>query len=212
MLGLLVLVGCGGADGARIEALERDLEAAHARIRELEAEQAETPSLTEVEREARIALLEQRMRERREARTKGGADGGAADDAAVPGEWTGPENLRAIMQGHDLEELSKMGRFLLHRGPDDAFDGYRVSAVRRGSALDRLGIRNGDIVHTINGQELTDMETLMAAFDALRADTGLKALELRMTRRGEAMSLTLDLDAPFAAMPPGGTSDEADAP
>ena len=55
---------------------------------------------------------------------------------------------------NDLEGISRMGRALLHRGPDGEFDGYRLSAIRRNTLADQLGIKNGDIIHAVNGQPL----------------------------------------------------------
>ncbi|MCA9568718.1 MAG: hypothetical protein KC656_12790, partial [Myxococcales bacterium] len=45
----------------------------------------------------------------------------------------------------DPTALATSGRALLHRGEDGACDGYRLSAVRGGSALEQLGLANGDV-------------------------------------------------------------------
>lgn len=92
----------------------------------------------------------------------------------------------------DPEALSKMGRALLHRGPDGEFDGYRLSGIRRGSPPDLLGFENGDVVHELNGHPLTSMEEAMNAYHALRGATGLDAT---VTRRGERIQLRIDLPA-----------------
>ncbi len=87
---------------------------------------------------------------------------------------------------NDLEGLSRMGRALLHRGPDGDFDGYRLSAIRRGSLPDKLGIRNGDIVHSVNGMQLDSVQGAMQALQALQKENGLK---FEVTRRGQPVTL-----------------------
>jgi len=118
-------------------------------------------------------------------------------DLTVPFEGGEDDDEPAVMPSldqllEDPEALSKMGRALLHRGPDGDFDGYRLSGIRRGSPPDLLGFENGDIVHELNGHPLTSMEEAMEAYHALRGATGLDAT---VTRRGERIQLRIDLPA-----------------
>ncbi|MCO4748198.1 MAG: hypothetical protein KC912_25615, partial [Proteobacteria bacterium] len=62
----------------------------------------------------------------------------------------------------DLDALGRMGRAIPHRGPDGQIDGYRLSGIRRNSLGEKLGIRNGDIIHAANGQALTSMQGAMS--------------------------------------------------
>jgi len=57
-----------------------------------------------------------------------------------------------------------------HKGSDGEVDGYRLSAIRRGSLFDKLGIKNGDVVHAVNGLPLTNMEGAMSAFQSLQSE------------------------------------------
>lgn len=91
---------------------------------------------------------------------------------------------------NDMESLSRMGRALLHRGPDGEFDGYRLSAIRRGSMPDKLGIRNGDIIHNVNGLALNNVQNAMTAFSSLQSESGLK---FEVTRRGQPVTLNYDI-------------------
>lgn len=86
----------------------------------------------------------------------------------------------------DLASLQKEARALLHRGPDGEYDGYRLSAIRRGSMLDSLGVKNGDIIHTVNGLPLTSVDGAMKALEQLRSDSSFK---IEVTRRGQPVSL-----------------------
>jgi type II secretion system protein C len=95
---------------------------------------------------------------------------------------------RSMLDEHlnDLEGLSRMGRALLHRGPDGDFDGYRLSAIRRGSLPDKLGIRNGDIIHNVNGMDLNSVQGAMQALQTLQSENSLK---FEVTRRGQPVAL-----------------------
>ena len=64
---------------------------------------------------------------------------------------------REIIVGHtnDISCIDH-GRVLPHLGPSGEVDGVRLSGLRRGSLLVRLGLKNGDIVYTLNGHSLMD--------------------------------------------------------
>ena len=91
---------------------------------------------------------------------------------------------------NDLEGISRMGRALLHRGPDGEFDGYRLSAIRRNTLADQLGIKNGDIIHSVNGQPLTSVQSAMGAYNTLKSE-GNFCFEI--TRRGSPVELCYDV-------------------
>ena len=91
---------------------------------------------------------------------------------------------------NDMDSLSRMGRALLHRGPDGAYDGYRMSAIRRNSIADKLGIKNGDIVHSVNGMPLNSMSGAMNALQALQSEA---EFGFEITRRGQKQSLSYEV-------------------
>lgn len=99
---------------------------------------------------------------------------------------------RELFEKHinDLSSLSRMGRALLHRGPDGEYDGYRLSALRRNSLPDQLGIQNGDIIHSVNGEPLTSVEAAMGAYNTLRSDSNFC---LEISRRGKPTELCYDV-------------------
>lgn len=90
----------------------------------------------------------------------------------------------------DLAALQKEARALLHRGPDGEYDGYRLSAIRRGSMLDQIGVRNGDIVHSVNDLGLNSVDGALKALDQLK---GQSALKVQVTRRGQPVTLEYDV-------------------
>ncbi len=90
----------------------------------------------------------------------------------------------------DIEGLSKLGRGLLHRGPDGAFDGYRLTSIRRNSVAEQLGIRNGDVIHSVNGQSLDSVSSALAAYNGMGSSSNFN---IDVTRRGEKTNLTYNI-------------------
>jgi len=90
----------------------------------------------------------------------------------------------------DMDAISRMGRALLHRGPDGEFDGYRLSAIRRNTLADQLGIRNGDVVHNVNGQALNSVQGAMGAYQGLQNENNFT---FEITRRGERVTLEYEV-------------------
>jgi hypothetical protein len=103
--------------------------------------------------------------------------------------WAVPRSLLDKYIG-DLSAASKLGRALLHRGPDGTYDGYRLSAIRRGSLADQLGIKNGDVIHSVNDSELNSMQAAMGAYNTMQNDSNFC---LDVTRRGEKQTLCYDV-------------------
>ncbi|HET9624822.1 MAG TPA: type II secretion system protein GspC [Kofleriaceae bacterium] len=65
-------------------------------------------------------------------------------------------------------------------------EGFRLSAIRPGSELARLGLVNGDTLQSINGFELTSVDKALEVYTKLREAT---SLEIDVTRRGKPVSL-----------------------
>ena len=83
-----------------------------------------------------------------------------------------------------------MGRALLHRGPDGQFDGYRMSAIRRDTLPDKLGIKNGDIVHEVNGYPLNSSSGAMTAFQSLQSES---SFQFDISRRNNRRTIKYDV-------------------
>lgn len=70
-------------------------------------------------------------------------------------------------------------------------NGFKVYAIRPGSLYARLGIRNGDNVHRVNGHALSSPDRALEAYTLLRdADR----IELEMTRQGELVRLVIEIN------------------
>lgn len=180
---MVVLLACGDpAAEAEVVALKQQVGELQGQVIELQQQLEQQDQ----DREARRQELMERMERRRQERQ------GFADEDAEPSE--GPNTLRDAMA--DPESASRMGRFLLHRGEDGAFDGYRLSAIRRGTLLDRLGLKNGDVVHRVSGHRLDSMTAAMQAFNELKDAT---ELQVELTRNGDPLTLSVPVDAAPAA-------------
>ena len=69
--------------------------------------------------------------------------------------------------------------------------GFRVRRIKCGSVLHQAGIRNGDVVRSINGRPVTTIPQALSAYRKLRRK---RKLEVELTRRsGEAVSLRYKL-------------------
>ena len=86
-------------------------------------------------------------------------------EKALIGEWT-----------TDLEKAESLAYTAWHRGPDGERDGFRVRRIQCGNPLDEAGFRNGDVVHSVNGQEVTGMTDVFRVWRKVR-----KAEELEVT-------------------------------
>jgi type II secretory pathway component PulC len=87
----------------------------------------------------------------------------------------------------DPDQLRELARAELHEEAGRAV-GVKLYGIRRLSVLGKLGIQNGDLIHSINGMSLADIDSALEAFAQLRSASNLK---VAITRRGQAMSLSI---------------------
>lgn len=87
-----------------------------------------------------------------------------------------------------LEQQAKLVRRTRVRPMKKGGDvvGMRVSSVRRGTLLDSIGIRNGDVIKTINGFDLTDPQKALEAYGRLRSASEVK---VQIERGGKPVTL-----------------------
>lgn len=65
--------------------------------------------------------------------------------------------------------------------------GFRLFAIRRGSLFDRIGLKNGDIIRSINGNEMNDPSKAVALLQELRDASNL---DVDITRNQQPQKLT----------------------
>jgi general secretion pathway protein C len=65
--------------------------------------------------------------------------------------------------------------------------GFRLFAIRRGSLFDRIGLKNGDIIRSINGTEMNDPTKAVALMQELK---DARSLDVDITRNQQPQRLT----------------------
>lgn len=90
----------------------------------------------------------------------------------------------------NVEALATQMRVVPHKGSDGQIDGYRVSSIRKNSLFDKLGIKNGDIVHGVNGQPLTSAEGALATYQALKNE---RSFSFEITRKSQRQTLEYEV-------------------
>ena len=90
----------------------------------------------------------------------------------------------------DIASLAGQIRATPHKGPNGEVDGFRLSSIRQGSMFSQLGIKNGDIVHAVNGTPLTSTEGAMGAYGSIKSQ---KAFTFEVTRRNQKMTMEYEV-------------------
>jgi general secretion pathway protein C len=65
-------------------------------------------------------------------------------------------------------------------------DGFKLYAIAPGSLFARIGLENGDTLHSANGFELTSADKALEVYSKLRSAT---SVELEVVRRGKPVTL-----------------------
>jgi general secretion pathway protein C len=95
--------------------------------------------------------------------------------------WEVDESVISGALGN-IDSLISQVRATPHKGPDGEIDGFRLSAIRRGSLLQKLGIKNGDVIHGVNGTPLTSATGAMGAFQSMQSE---RSFSFDVTRRNQ---------------------------
>ncbi len=69
--------------------------------------------------------------------------------------------------------------------------GFRLFAIRQNSLFDQIGLRNGDIIQSINGTEINDPSKALAMFQDLRNAQQL-TIELKRNNAPKTLNYTLN--------------------
>lgn len=184
---IVALLGCGPSPeiADELAALDARASAMEERLQKLEAGGSD--------RNARRAELQARLDARRAQR--------AAEKPEGTPDTRTPRELFA-----DPQTTDRLGRMLHHTGPDGASDGYRLSALMAGSPLIRMGFRNGDVVHSVNGSPLDSRSAATEVWKTL--DPSTPTATAKVTRQGQTLTVTVALDEPLVAEQPAPHEDE----
>jgi general secretion pathway protein C len=91
------------------------------------------------------------------------------------------KNMNEIWKNIGIRELKK----------DGAITGFKVNFVKRGSDFAKLGLRRGDVIKSINGQELNSYKS---AFDIYKNIDTMNNLTMKVMRGKEEMELEYEIN------------------
>lgn len=131
--------------------------------------------------------------------TAGAAKAVAAAPATSPANGSGiqqtAENEFTVPKSEVDSALENMSQLFTQIRAVPHFEGgqsigFRLFAIRRGSLFDRIGLKNGDIIRSINGNEMTDPSKAMALLQELRDSNNL---DVEITRNQQPQKLTYSI-------------------
>jgi general secretion pathway protein C len=91
---------------------------------------------------------------------------------------------------NSLNELFTQVRAVPYANTEGETQGFRLFSIKPQSLIDRLGLKNGDIVQRVNGIELSDPST---AFGLLQELQGHAQVRVDVLRNHQAVTLSYDI-------------------
>ncbi|MEE2828983.1 MAG: type II secretion system protein GspC [Myxococcota bacterium] len=85
----------------------------------------------------------------------------------------------------NLDKLSREAR-IVPNFQDGAPNGFKVFSIRRTSALRKMGLKNNDVLTSVNGFDLSNTEKALEIYSKLQSD---KNFSLEVLRNGEPQTL-----------------------
>lgn len=85
--------------------------------------------------------------------------------------------------------LAKQAR-IVPKQKDDEILGYKLYGIRRGSLPKLLGLKNGDMITAVNGEELKSMDKAMALYTKLRRASNLS---VSIERKGKTITKEIQI-------------------
>ncbi|MDH3846141.1 MAG: general secretion pathway protein GspC, partial [Myxococcales bacterium] len=86
--------------------------------------------------------------------------------------------------------LMKSARVIPHE-ENGRVVGVKLYGIRRNSLLGRLGVRNGDMLRTINGFDMTSPDTALEAYSRLRS---ADKLTLAVKRQNKEITIDYNIE------------------
>jgi general secretion pathway protein C len=91
---------------------------------------------------------------------------------------------------NNLNELFSQARAVPYTSPDGEAQGFRLFSIKPQSLVDRIGLKNGDIVQRVNGVEIADPGT---AFGLLQELQGYSQVRVDVLRNHQPVTLSYDI-------------------
>ena len=91
-----------------------------------------------------------------------------------------------------LDNLDKMAREarVVPNFADGQTNGFKVFSIRRNSALRKMGLKNNDVLTSVNGFDLSNTEKALEIYSKLQAE---KSFSLEIMRNGEPVTMEYDI-------------------
>lgn len=89
-----------------------------------------------------------------------------------------------------LSDLFTQVRAVPYTSQGGTTQGFRLSAIKADSLIERIGLKNGDIVQRVNGVEITDPST---AFTLLQDMQGRSQIRVDVLRNHQATTLSYEI-------------------
>jgi len=70
-------------------------------------------------------------------------------------------------------------------------EGFQVKAIDRGSLYEKLGLKNGDIIKELNGDELNSIDQVMGLFKKLKSE---KDFAIKIVRKGSPLNFNYNIN------------------
>lgn len=124
------------------------------------------------------------------SRSKGGSDSDVKDGVKKVG-----KNRYEIDRGmlneqlEDLGKLSRQARVIPHYR-DGKPQGFKIVGVRPGSLYSHIGIRSGDVLKSVNGEEVTSPTKALELYEQLKNSDNVN---LEVERRGRPTNLEYEI-------------------
>ena len=96
-------------------------------------------------------------------------------------------SLRRSMIDESLQNVNKLMTEIAIR---PAADGLALSNIKPNSVFRRMGLRNGDILVGVNGQEIRSVEDAMRLYDGLKSSSDV---QVQLKRRGQDRTINYNI-------------------
>ncbi len=132
---------------------------------------------------------------KRPSRRPTASRGGKADSSIKDGVTKTGKNTyqidRAMLneQLEDLGKLSRQARVIPHYR-DGKPQGFKIVGVRPGSLYSHIGVRSGDVLKSVNGEEVTSPTKALELYEQLKNSDNVT---LEVERRGRLTNLEYDI-------------------
>ncbi len=119
----------------------------------------------------------------------------APANPTAPGVTERGENTFVVDQGElnnafeNMNQLLTQARMVPYFSAGKA-DGFRIFAIRPNSLFEKIGLRDGDVLQRINGNELADPARAFELFDRLRSE---KQISVDLVRNGAKQTLSYEI-------------------